>query len=336
LLIEARGVRAVVIGGGTGSFALLNGLKHYTQNLTALVNMVDDGGSTGSLRDELGVLPPGDARQCLVALSQSSKVRELFNYRFTDGSLKGHAFGNLFLTALEKLTGNFADAIETASEVLRVQGKVVPATLDNVRLKMTWPDAQTVLNGERVIDMEHFAHDPRQATLSLEPAAQANPIALQAIMEADVVAIAPGDLYTSLGPVLVAQGYRQALRDTKAKVVYVCNLVTKKGQTDGFSAQTHAAEIERFVGEPVIDVLLYNKSNPSPDLLEKYAKKGEYWVEADPKELAKQHYRAIGGDFLAPTVTQKNKSGDPLASHRTLIRHNTDKVARTLMKLYFE
>lgn len=334
--MEVHGVKVVVIGGGTGSFSLLSGLKHYTGELTALVNMADDGGSTGTLRDELGVLPPGDARQCLVALSQSPKVRDLFNYRFTDGSLKGHAFGNLFLTALEKLTGSFGEAIETAAEVLRVQGRVVPATLDNVRLKMSWPDESMVLSGEKVIDVEHFAHDPRHATLSLEPQAQANPAALKALMEADIIAIAPGDLYTSLGPILVAQGYRQALRETKAQVVYVCNLVTKKGQTDGFSVATHADEIERFVGDSVLDVVLYNKSNPKPELLEKYAQKGEYWVEAGQRELQTKHYRAIGGNFLAPSAAEKTSASDPLAARRTFIRHNADAVAKTLMKLYFE
>lgn len=330
------GVNIVVIGGGTGSFALLQGLKAYTSHVTALVNMADDGGSTGVLRDELGVLPPGDARQCLVALSQSPKVRELFNYRFNKGSLQGHAFGNLFLTALEKLTGNFAEAVETASDVLRVRGRVIPATLDNVRLKISWPDRQMSLHGEGIIDTEHFQHDPRHAVLSLEPMARANPAALRAIAHADIVAIAPGDIYTSLGPIFLAQGYKEALATTKAKVVYVSNLVTKKGQTDGFTAETHAAEIERFIGAPVLDVLLYNNSNPSSDLLARYAKEGEFWVKADLTSLSQKHYRAVGGSFLSQAVDDVPSKGDKLAAHRTFIRHDGDKVARALMKLYFE
>ncbi|HSX28133.1 MAG TPA: gluconeogenesis factor YvcK family protein [Candidatus Saccharimonadales bacterium] len=334
--MEVNGARIVVIGGGTGSFALLSGLKHYTKELTALVNMVDDGGSTGTLRDELGVLPPGDARQCLVALSHSPKVRDLFNYRFEEGALRGHAFGNLFLTALEKLTGSFAEAIETASDVLCVEGRVVPATLDDVRLKMSWPDTQMVLSGERVIDTEQFAHDPRQAALSLVPAARANPVGLQAIADADMVVLAPGDLYTSLGPVLVAKGYQEALANTKAKIVYVCNLVTKKGQTDGFTISDHAAEIERFAGSPIIDVLLYNQSEPQQKLLAKYAKEGEYWVTADKPTLAAQRYRSIAGNFLSDTLPPKASKADPLARQRTLIRHDPIKIAKALMKLYFE
>ena len=327
-------LRVVTIGGGTGSFTLLNDFKRYFANLTAIVNMADSGGSTGQLRDELGVLPPGDVRQCLVALSDSPKVRDLFNYRFDEGSLAGHSFGNLFLTALEKLTGNFAEAVETASEVLNVNGRVIPATLDNVQLKMSWQDKQVVLDGEKVIDVEVFQHDPRQATLSLEPAAQANPAALGAIAQADIVVLAPGDLYTSLGPILIADGFKQALETTNATVVYVCNLVTKQGQTDGFRVADHVAEIERFIGAPAIDVLLYNTAKPADDLLEKYAKAGEKWVDAAPETLVDQHFRAVGGDFLShmPSPSEPTK-GDALAAHRTLIRHNGEAVAKKLLTL---
>lgn len=330
--MEANGVKIVVIGGGTGSFALLSGLKHYTNSLVALVSMADDGGSTGQLRDELGVLPPGDARQCLVALSHSPKVRELFNYRFSEGTLRGHTMGNLFLTALEKLTGSFAEAIETAAEVLRVEGRVIPATLDNVRLKMRWPEENYELSGEHIIDEERFAHDPRRARLSLEPAAKANPAALEAIAVADLVVLAPGDLYTSLGSALAANGFHDALTTTRAKVIYVCNLVTKRGQTDGFDVIDHAAEIERLAGGPVLDVVLYNHATPSPELLEKYATHGEFWVEASTDTLALQHYEAVAGDFLAQAAATPGK-GDAL--QRNLIRHDSDKVARALMRLYF-
>lgn len=327
--------KLVVIGGGTGSFNLLRTLKQYTKNITAIVNMADDGGSTGILRDELGVLPPGDVRQCLVALSpESSRLRELFNYRFEEGSLQGHAFGNLFLTALEKLSeGSFGSAVETASAVLGITGKVVPATLDNVRLRMNWPDKQIVLSGERVIDVEHFKYDPRQARLSLEPTASANPEALQAIKDATLVVLAPGDLYTSLGPILIANGFADALSNTEAKVVYVCNLVTKRGQTDGFDVATHAAEIERFIGRPVLNAVLYNIAKPSNSLLEKYAKKNEFWVDAHEANFAGKHYKAVGGDFLAAEAGATVTTGDALAAHRTFIRHDASKVAQVLLNL---
>ena len=266
--------KVVTIGGGTGSFTLLSVFKEYFDNLSAIVNMSDSGGSTGQLRDEYGVLPPGDVRQCLVALSESPKVRELFSYRFDEGSFGGHSFGNLFLTVLEKMTGSFVEAIETAGEILDVRGQVIPATLDNVQLQMAWPDKKLVLDGEKVIDVEIFENDPRQAILSLSPAAHANPAALDAIRQADLVVLAPGDLYTSLGPILVADGFKQALSETSATIVYVCNLVTKQGQTGGFDVADHVAELERFIDASVINAVLYNTSEPAAGLLERYAKAG--------------------------------------------------------------
>jgi uncharacterized cofD-like protein len=327
-------LHVVTIGGGTGSFTLLSVFKEYFNNLSAIVTMSDNGSSTGKLRDELGVLPPGDARQCLVALSESPKVRDLFNYRFDEGSLSGHSFGNLFLAALEKLTGSFAEAVETASEVLNVRGQVIPATLDNVQLRMAWPEHQLVLDGEEVIDVDDsLPYDPRQAVLSLKPAAQANPAALAAIANADIVVIAPGDLYTSLGAVLVADGFREALESTKAKVVYICNLVTKKGHTDGFDVAAHTAEIERFVGAPIVDVVFYDDTQPPDDLLERYAKKGEFWVQANTESLQDQHYKAIGGNFVAPAPEGQAAQGDLIAAHRTYIRHDAVAVAKSLLTL---
>ena len=241
---NVSGAKIVVIGGGTGSFTLLQGIKRYTKDVTALVNMADDGGSTGQLRDELGVLPPGDVRQCLVALSDSPKVRDLFNYRFDEGSLKGHAFGNLFMAALEKMTGSFAEAVELAGNVLNIEGKVEPVTLTDVTLCAEGKDGQPV-KGEFTIAHQELAPRPN---IWLEPEAVANPRAIQAILEADLVVIAPGNLYGSLAPALVIEGVRQALHKTKAKCVYVCNLVSKPGPTDGFSVMDFASEIERLAG----------------------------------------------------------------------------------------
>ena len=325
--------RIAVIGGGTGSFTLLSALKSHTSQLAAIVSMADDGGSTGVLRDELGVLPPGDVRQCLVALSDSPKVRDLFNYRFEEGTFNGHSFGNLLLTALEKTTGNFTEAIETASEILRVHGVVIPATLDNVRLKMEWEAASVTLHGERIIDADAFGHDPRTATLSLTPSAMANPMALRAIEEADMVVIAPGDLYTSLGALLVIEGIGDALMRTQAPVVYVANLVTKQGQTDGFTVSDHAAEIERFIGAPALDYVLYNRQTPSEELARRYeATEGARVTAVDGEALSAAKYDAMGGDFLSAMAT--GHRGDSLPVTRSLIRHNTRTVADAIIKLY--
>ena len=320
----------VVIGGGTGSFTVLNALKDYSHQLTAIVNMTDDGGSTGILRDELGVLPPGDVRQCLVALSESPKLRDLFNYRFSEGTFDGHSFGNIFLTALEKTTGSFAEAVETASDVLNVNGRVIPATLDNVRLKMSWDDKSTTLHGEHVIDADFFTHDPRTARLHLEPAASANPTAIKAIKNADAVIIAPGDLYTSLGPLLIIDGFGEALKETKATVLYICNLVTKQGQTEGFSVVDHAAEIERFGGNQFLDYVLYNDEQPAAELLERYRKENAFMVEGGD-ELPKQHYSPLAGKFLGQTV--EATKGDAIATLRSFIRHDGTRLVEALLKI---
>jgi uncharacterized cofD-like protein len=325
-------LKIAVIGGGTGSFTLLSALKEYTTKIAAIVNMADDGGSTGVLRDELGVLPPGDVRQCLVALSDSPKIRDLFNYRFEEGMLEGHSFGNLFLTALEKSTGSFRDAIDTASEVLRVNGAVIPVTYDNVRLKMSWPKGTLTLHGERVIDADHFGYDPRKAKLSLEPAATVNPMAIEAIEQADLVVIAPGDLYTSLGPLLVIDGVGDALRRTKAKVVYVCNLVTKDGQTNGFTVGDHVKEIERFGGGGFLDAVLFNNQIPSERILQRYKAENDYLVEVDTAELAKRPYQSIGGSYLGQ-IASYNPADTHLPVTRSLIRHNPVAVASTLIDI---
>ena len=325
--------KITVIGGGTGSFTILSSLKNYTSQIAALVNMVDDGGSTGVLRDELGVLPPGDVRQCLVALSNSPRVRQLFNYRFEEGTFQGHAFGNVLLSALEKMTGSFSDAVETASEILNVRGTVIPATLDNVRLKMEWPNTSITLHGERVIDADHFKNDPRLATISLTPDARANPVAIRAIEDADIVVIAPGDLYTSLGSLLVINGIGNALIKTNAIVVYVSNLVTKKGQTDGFTVSDHAAEIERFAGGKILDFVLYNHQAPDERLTAHYKEsEGAVIVPVDKNVLENSLYHAIGGNFIGQIAT--SQQNDTLPATRSFIRHNSSAVASAIIELY--
>ncbi len=329
--IIQSGPKIVVIGGGTGSFTLLSNLKYYVKDITALVNMADDGGSTGQLRDEYGVLPPGDIRQCLVALSENPRVRDLFNYRFEDSTLKGHAFGNLFLTALEKMTGSFADAVELAGEVLNITGQVEPITLTNVALCAEGADGKTV-KGEYTIAHAKIAKKPK---IWLEPKATANPQALKAIAEADIVVIAPGNLYGSLAPALVVPGIGEALIKTAAKRVYVCNLVTKPGPTDGFKVHDFADEIERLAGHDFLDYVLYNTEHPSEELMSKYARDGEYAVEIDHEAIKARHYDVKGADILSATAWQGAQASDPLLGVRSFIRHNSDAVARQLMRIYF-
>lgn len=321
--------KIVVIGGGTGSFTLLSGLKAYTPHITALVNMSDDGGSTGVLRDELGVLPPGDVRQCLVALSDSERLRDLFSYRFDEGSLKGHSFGNMFLAALEKMTGSFAEAVEVASQVLNITGQVEPITLEMAQLMLD--DGTTIFNKQ--YEIGHAAFSQPRPRVWLEPAPKVNPAAVTAIAEADVVVIAPGNMYGSLAPALVVPGVREALQATKAPKVYVCNLVVKPGQTDGFTVSDFATEIERFIGAPCLDVVLYNTRQPDKKLLHNYAIAGELPVAYDAAQLNAAHYRALGLELMDTKPWHGGGDADPLAKTRSYIRHDSEAIARELIGL---
>lgn len=324
-------VKIVVIGGGTGSFTLLSALKNYSSSITALVNMADDGGSTGILRDELGVLPPGDVRQCLVALSDAPAMRDLFNYRFDEGSLKGHAFGNLFITALEKMTGDFARGVELASQVLNITGVVEPITLTNVKLAMQDKQGVTTFGEFEIANMDFHGERPE---FWLEPAATANPKALRAIREADIVVIAPGSLYGSLAPALIVPAVGEALATSKAFNVYVCNLVTKPGQTDGYKVNDFADEIERLAGEKFLDAVLYNTQHPSAELLEKYAKQGELAVAFDNSSLKDTAYVSVGANLLSSDIWQNTNTSDPIGANRTLIRHDSKAIASAIIELY--
>lgn len=322
--------KLVMIGGGTGSFTLLKELKNYVQDITALVTMADDGGSTGQLRDEYGVLPPGDVRQCLVALSNSSqKMRDLFNFRFEDGSFDGHSFGNIFLSAVEKMTDDFAEAVNLAGKVLNITGKVIPITLDNTNLVML-DDNQQIL-GEYNIGHKTFSGKSRP-DFKLEPHAWINPAAKQAIEQADLVVIAPGNFYGSLVPALIVDGVAEALQNSLGKVVQVINLVTKPGQTDGWSVADYVEELERFIGSDTVDYVLYNTKKPTKAMLHKYAADGEFPVIYEKAGFLNKNYIAIGEEILGSQVI-KTRRGDKLS--RTLIRHDADKVARQLMKIYY-
>ncbi len=324
-------IKIAVIGGGTGSFTLLSALKNYTTQIAALVNMADDGGSTGQLRDELGVLPPGDVRQCLVALARSDEVRDLFNYRFDNGALEGHAFGNLFLTALEKMEGDFAEGVKLASKVLNIVGSVEPITLNNVKLAMK-DESGDIIKGEFLISDKKFDGD--RPKMWLEPAAEANPRALGAIENADMVIIAPGNLYGSLAPALLVDGIGRALKKSKALKVYVSNLMTKPGQTDGFSVSDYANEIERLAGYDFLDVVLFNTEQPSEYLIKKYAKDNERPVPFDEEEMLDQKYISIGAKLISKTIWKPTSKSDTIASSRTLIRHDSEILARTLIDVY--
>lgn len=314
--------RVVVIGGGTGNFAVLRGLKNYQVDLSAIVSMADDGGSTGILRDELGVLPPGDVRQCLVALSNSSSLmRSLVNYRFENGGLGGHSFGNLLLSALEKVTGSFEKAVEEMGRILFIKGKVIPVTTHQVRLKMILNNRK-ILEGEKEIYLSQEI-DQGYKKIYLEPFPEANPHAIEEIGRADFIILGPGGLHTSLIPNLLVEGVSQALLKSKAKKIYVGNLMNRKGQTTGYKTSHYIEEISRFLGEDIFDHILVNEQSPPDELLDVYAEEGTL-VENDLTDK-----RVIA----APLLGTLHEGAKTDLLKRNLIRHDPDKLAEELMKI---
>ncbi len=314
--------KIVVIGGGTGNFSVLRGLKNYDVDLSAIVSMADDGGSTGILRDELGVLPPGDVRQCLVALSDSSRLmRSLMNYRFENGGLGGHSFGNLLLSALEKVTGSFEKAVEEAGKILNIKGKVIPVTTHQVRLRMVLSNRK-ILEGEKEIYLSQEI-DQGYKSMFLEPYPKANPHAINEIHNADLIVLGPGGLHTSLIPNLLVDGLIDALRTSQAKKTFVVNLMNRKGQTTGFKVSDYMREITRFVGDDIFDFVLVNDQKPPQHLIEVYAEEGDL-VENDLQD-ERIVLAALLGELKEPPANDFIK--------RSLIRHDPKKLAQELMKI---
>ncbi len=327
----ANAPEIALIGGGTGSFTLLQELKGFTPNISAIVNMSDDGGSTGVLRDEFGVLPPGDVRQCLVALSDTPDVRDLFNYRFGgDSALAGHSLGNLILSGLEMQRGSFDQALKVASSILHITGKVLPVTLEKHSLVMQ--DGEEKVVGEHLIGNRPINYS--DAVVSLEPPAILNPDAAEAIRGADLVVVAPGNLYGSLLPALAVEGMSEAFAEASGKKVLISNLVTKPGQTDGWHVADYVRAIERYIGADQIDVALHNQDLPEKDLLEKYAAEGEFPVATDIARFAEISARPLGANLVATDVVKQDESDK--AIRRTLIRHDARQVGRQLMRIYYE
>lgn len=328
---EAKNPKIVVLGGGTGSFTVLSGLKEYTDEISAVVNVSDDGGSSGELRDELGVLPPGDVRQCLIALSNNDVLRQIFDYRLrgVKGKLENHPLGNILLSGIEQMTGDPEAAINQVGQLLNITGRVVPVTVTKSHLHAQLPGGEVVRTEEIIGHMTTGNGHPR---IWLEPAASITDSARQAILQADIVVISPGNLYGSLAPVLVINGMREALEATPAKVVYVSNLVSKPGQTENFMVHDFAEEIERFVGAQVLDYMIYNTDPPTDAMLRKYTHDGEYPLEYDLNAMDGRHYQAVGLPLIAkdPVVYQEN---DRLKSRRTLIRHDSKTLAKEIIKL---
>lgn len=328
--------KVVVIGGGTGTFAVLQALRDGPCEITAIVSTADDGGSTGILRDELGVLPPGDLRQALVALSADSEIlRDLFNYRFGEGSLKGHNFGNLLLSALEKVTGRFDHAVLEAGKILAIRGRVIPVTTDQMRLIADTADKQKI-NGEHAIE-EHIWHGESDVVnVRLAERCKLHPLAKEALLAADLIVIAPGSIFTSLIPNLLVDGMKETLKATRAKLAYVINLMTEKGQTGSYSVQDFVDLMEKYLGKGMIDYAVYNKARPSSELLDLYKKEMERSpVSIDRKRRRGLSYQLVGANLLRTKPPVLPANVDRLAATRTLIRHDARKLSNVLTALVY-
>ncbi len=308
----ARGPRIVAIGGGTGLSVLLRGLKEYTDNITAIVTVGDDGGSSGRLREELGVLPPGDFRNCLVAMSDAeSLVGELFQYRFDEGDcLKGHSFGNLFIAAMTGVTQSFDRALVESSRVLAVHGRIVPATMANLRLSVKLKSGQVIHGESKVVEaqggIERLMIDP--------PEAEAHPMAIEALKEAQLIVVGPGSLYTSILPNLMVKGITEAIRSSSATKVYVSNIATQEGETEGYSVIDHHDALTRHTFPGIVDNMLANDN---------------------PRELGPKFFGTpvrYNGEPLNGTSLHMQDLID--SAHP--VRHDSHKLARSIMEVYHE
>ncbi len=324
-------IKVVVVGGGTGTHTVLRGLRRYADHLSlaAVVSMADSGGSTGRLRDEFGYLPVGDVRNALTALAAEGDtadtlLRQLFEYRFDRGAgLSGHNFGNLLLTALTDILGSEAAAIAAAGRILRIDGTVIPVTTDNVQLCAVYDDGVCVV-GESEIDEPTACRLPRRITaLSLTPVARLSEAAREALTAADVIVLGPGDLYTSVLANCVVDGFAEALASSQATIVYVCNLMSKCGQTTGYTTDEHIAEIAKYL-QRAPDVAIAHQGEYPADLLARYAMSGEY-------PIAHGHSSSV--PLYTASLLAKEEvvlpSGDRL--RRSLIRHDVDRLATAIL-----
>jgi len=312
------GYKIVAIGGGTGLSTLLRGLKRSTTNLTAVVTVSDDGGSSGRLQKELGILPPGDIRNCLVALADDEAlVTDLFQYRFQEGEgLSGHSFGNLFLAAMTGITGNFDKAVKESSRVLNIKGRVMPATLETVRLCATLADG-TIVAGETNISK---SHEPI-VRLMLEPAGSKPPSeVLDAIAGADAIVLGPGSLYTSILPNFLVDGIARAVADSSAVKIYICNVMTQPGETDAFTASAHVRVLLEQAGARICDTVVINEEPPRR-LLEVYAEEGQIPVAPDRAQIEAMGLRVVGASVVSETST---------------VRHDSHRLADVVLRLVDE
>ena len=311
-----RGPKIVAIGGGTGMPNVLRGMKDLTGNLSAVVTVSDDGGSSGRLRKDYQILPPGDIRNCIVALAdEETLLGRLFQYRFSKGKeLKGHNFGNIFITALSHVVGDFQTAVNESSKVLAIRGQVLPVSLENIQLRAKLKDGRTI-KGESNIPKAHGRID--RVYIVPEKCSPYGP-AIEAIKNADAIVIGPGSLYTSIIPNLLVPGIKEALLNTKSVKIYICNIMTQNGETDDYTASEHLSAIFKHTGHRVVDYIIANNKMPKDDVLKRYEKEKAYPVIIDKNAISDMGVTLIQGKLF---------------SDGPYIRHSPQQLARMIMKI---
>jgi len=324
----------VCLGGGTGVSVVSSALKKYPINLTAIVTMFDSGGSSGKLRKELGILPLGDVRQCLVALSDKNDFIPFFHYRFGKGELKGHNLGNLLIAAAIGVTGSLNKAIEKIAKILNVKDRVVPVTLEQADIVTVLKNNKKIKEEERIINCSYLSKIGVKK-IFLTPEVKANPEAISAIKNADLIVIAPGKFYTSILPIFLVKGISEAFRKSRAKKVFICNLMTQKGNTDGFSVEDFLTILEKYLGKDVIDYVIFNTGRLSPKQIKEVKKvfpKADF-VKYDKSLLARKNF--IGADVINRRIQRLNPIDILVkgANKRTMIIHDSKKLARILLNL---
>ncbi|HHW49414.1 MAG TPA: YvcK family protein [Clostridiaceae bacterium] len=321
--ILINGPKIVAIGGGTGLSTMLRGLKAFSSNITAIVTVADDGGGSGILRNDLGMLPPGDIRNCILALADTEPIMEqLLQYRFRDGMLKGQNFGNLFLAAMDGISSSFEEAVRRMSDVLAVTGKVLPVTLENIQLCAELDDG-FIICGESNIGMHHTFHKGRIKRVFLEPR-NASPLqeAIDAILEADVIVLGPGSLYTSILPNLLVEGICDAIKKSNAIKMYVCNVMTQPGETEGYSAFDHVEAIEKHSYKGIVEYCIVNTADIPEDLKKKYMDDGAETVKVDRDRISKAGIKIVSGEYAKIT--------------NNYVRHDPEKLAATIVDIVAE
>lgn len=318
-----KGPKIVVIGGGTGLSTMLRGLKYYTSNITAVVTVADDGGGSGVLREDLGMLPPGDIRNCILALADTEPLmEELLQYRFPDGRLKNQSFGNLFLAAMDGVSENFEDAIQKMSSVLAVTGKVLPVTLDDMKLIAKLENGN-IVEGESQIPHEVIKQKSKIKKLMIEPKdAKGLEDSLKALREADAIVMGPGSLYTSIIPNLLVKDIVENIKKSDAIKIYVCNIMTQPGETDNFSVSDHIKVLQKYGGRNIVDYVIANRGDIPKGVKEKYLGDSSELVKLDRKEL-----KSLGVEAIEATLAKTEKA---------YVKHDTEYLSEVLVDTIME